>query len=237
MIWAQEGSFKLKPCDVCGKKFKPRSGAGRYCSKKCLDTSRKTRGAGKTEEQYRTISGNFWRYFCRLAAHKKRPELTAKDLMEKLEEQRGLCAISGVPLTCFLQRGKRFDTNASVDRISAGGSYEKDNVQLVCAALNKWRGDTPVEKFIEWCRKVVNMADKNRDYRAEYDAYHAKPEQKKRRAARNRARAEAMDRGAVRKGDGKEVHHVGAPRKGSLDRVPTRVVSRKTNRSIQPKRK
>lgn len=75
-----------------------------------------------------------------------------------------------------------------------------------------------------------------RDYDKEYREYHAKPEQKKRRASRNRARAKAMKRGSVRKGDGKEVHHVDAPRTGSLERSKTRVVSRKTNRKIQPKR-
>lgn len=75
-----------------------------------------------------------------------------------------------------------------------------------------------------------------RDYRKEYDQYHALPEQKKRRAARNRARNEAMDEGRVHKGDGKEVDHINAPRKGSLDGVPTRVVAKRTNRIRQPKR-
>lgn len=55
--------------------------------------------------------------------------------------------------------------------------------------------------------------------------------------ARNKARAAALKAGTVKKGDSKEVHHVGAPRTGPLDSVPTKVVSRKTNRSIQPKRK
>lgn len=63
------------------------------------------------------------------------------------------------------------------------------------------------------------------------------PEQVERRMARNRARAKAIRDGKAAKGDGKEVHHVGAPRTGPLDGVPTKVVSRKTNRSIQPKRK
>jgi len=71
---------------------------------------------------------------------------------------------------------------------------------------------------------------------SEYDAYHGKPEQIKRRAQRNKARAKAEKAGRVRKGDGKEVHHVGAKRKGSLPKK-TRVVSKKKNRSIQPKRK
>jgi hypothetical protein len=85
------------------------------------------------------------------------------------------------------------------------------------------------------------MASKKRVYKkgapgSEYDKYHAKPEQKKRRADRNAARAAAEKRGAVRKGDGKEVDHLGSNRKGRLKNVPTRVVSRTANRRRQPKR-
>lgn len=75
-----------------------------------------------------------------------------------------------------------------------------------------------------------------RDYRREYDEYHAKPEQKERRAERNKARLEAMRAGKVKKGDSKEVDHINAPRTGSLEGVPTRVVPKKENRKRQPKR-
>jgi hypothetical protein len=74
-----------------------------------------------------------------------------------------------------------------------------------------------------------------RDYRKEYDDYHGRSEQKKRRAERNRARRKAEREGRVEKGDSKEVHHTNASRKGKLD-GPTRVVNKKTNRKIQPKR-
>lgn len=74
-----------------------------------------------------------------------------------------------------------------------------------------------------------------RDYRKEYDSYHAKPEQKKRRAQRNKARRKAIREGRARKGDGKEVDHSGMNRKGPLGKK-TRLVSKKTNRSRQPKR-
>jgi len=63
------------------------------------------------------------------------------------------------------------------------------------------------------------------------------PAQVKRRVARNRARRKAIKAGKVRKGDGKELDHVGSHRTGSLDHVPTRVVSRHANRIRQPKRK
>lgn len=75
-----------------------------------------------------------------------------------------------------------------------------------------------------------------RDYKKEYREYHAKPLQKKRRADRNRARAMAAKRGLVRKGDDKEVDHLGSHRTGRLKSVRTRVVSRRANRIRQPKR-
>lgn len=72
-----------------------------------------------------------------------------------------------------------------------------------------------------------------RNYKKEAE-YAARPEQIKRRVARNRARRKAIREGRVRKGDGKELDHTGHHRTGSLDNVPTRVVSRSANRKRQP---
>lgn len=63
------------------------------------------------------------------------------------------------------------------------------------------------------------------------------PAQVKRREARNKARKKAEKAGKVQKGDGKEVDHLGFHRTGSLDKVPTKVVSKHANRIRQPKRK
>ena len=46
-----------------------------------------------------------------------------------------------------------------------------------------------------------------RDYKKEYENYHSSPKQKKRRAARNKARSLLEKKGLVHKGDGKAVHH------------------------------
>lgn len=80
------------------------------------------------------------------------------------------------------------------------------------------------------------MVRKDRNYKKEA-AYENRPEQVRRRMARNRARLKAERAGKVRKGDGKELDHQGYHRTGSLDRVPTRVVSRGVNRRRQPDRK
>ncbi len=75
-----------------------------------------------------------------------------------------------------------------------------------------------------------------RNYKEEYRAYHGTPEQKRRRAQRNAARRAAAKRGLVRKGDGKEVDHLGSNRKGPLNNKRVKVVSRRANRRRQPKR-
>lgn len=80
------------------------------------------------------------------------------------------------------------------------------------------------------------MAKRKRNYREEYDEYHGSEEQKKRRAQRNAARRKAEKQGKVKKGDDKEVDHVGANRKGKLDNKKVRVISKRKNRRKQPKR-
>ena len=65
----------------------------------------------------------------------------------------------------------------------------------------------------------------------QYNKYHASELAKKRRAARNKARREALRKGIVKKGDNKEIDHIN-PNTGGLLRNDgnTRVVHRKTNR-------
>ena len=71
-----------------------------------------------------------------------------------------------------------------------------------------------------------------RNYRDEYDRYHASAEQKKNRAARNAARAKLMKAGKVKKGDGKDVAHVKALDKGGSNGTGLRVESKSANRSF-----
>ena len=68
---------------------------------------------------------------------------------------------------------------------------------------------------------------KGRNYRREYDTYHAKPEQKKNRAERNRARRKAKRSGANLAG--KDVGHVTPLKNGKTSK--TRLQSIKSNRA------
>lgn len=48
---------------------------------------------------------------------------------------------------------------------------------------------------------------RKRNYKKEYRQYHGKPEQIKRRSQRNQARDIMEQKGKVKPGDGKDVHH------------------------------
>lgn len=148
--------FYEKPCVVCQTIFKPKSGVHKFCSEKCKGKWQYITGSGSTENQYKYISGDWRRYFARLTNKSQRREnISIEDCLELLAKQDGLCALSGVELTCLLEKGKKFKTNASLDRIKAGLPYTKDNIQLVCAAVNCWRGDTELEEFIWFCNRIA----------------------------------------------------------------------------------
>lgn len=71
------------------------------------------------------------------------------------------------------------------------------------------------------------MAKRKRNYKKEYKNYHSKPIQKKRRAARNKARRIM----GLKRGDKREVDHIKPLSKGgSNSKSNLRIVSRKTNR-------
>lgn len=73
----------------------------------------------------------------------------------------------------------------------------------------------------------------SRNYKKEYESYHSKPDQKRRRALRNAARKMLEKEGVVRKGDGKDVDHINKDRTGPLSnkRENLRAVHRSLNRS------
>jgi len=71
-----------------------------------------------------------------------------------------------------------------------------------------------------------------RNYRAEYDRYQGRPDQIKKRAERNAARAKMVKAGKAKKGDGKDVAHVVALDKGGTNKTGLRVESKSANRSF-----
>jgi len=149
-----------KTCPICQNEFTPRSGVHKFCTETCKGKAKYMNKTVTTKKQYEAISGNWSRYFDRLLGKGRRGVLSRNDLLQILDNQKGLCALSGIPLTNTLLQGTRFPNNASIDRIEAGGTYAPHNVQLVCSALNGFRKDCTVDEFINYCTLVAEYQKK-----------------------------------------------------------------------------
>jgi len=112
----------------------------------------------KVNRRYERENGDWSAYFKHLLSKKTKTDLTPRKLINILKKQNYKCALSGVLLTCIRTRGKVSMTNASIDRIFAGGVYNRRNVQLVCRAINSFRNDTTIDEFINWSKKVAYYA-------------------------------------------------------------------------------
>lgn len=77
------------------------------------------------------------------------------------------------------------------------------------------------------------MTNGKRDTAKENRLYNSRPEQKKNRAARNKARRMMVAAGKAKKGDGKDIGHIKAISKGGLSTVYNlQVQSKSENRSF-----
>lgn len=78
------------------------------------------------------------------------------------------------------------------------------------------------------------MTNGKRDYKKENAKYNSRPENVKKRVARNQARSEMMKAGKVHKGDGKDVDHIKPlDQGGSTGKSNLRVVDANSNRSFK----
>ena len=135
-------------CNVCKEKFTTAHPNYLCCSPKCSKIN-------KVNKRYRRENGDWLVYFKHLLSKKKDTDLTPEKLICKLKKQKYRCALSGVRMLCIRSRGKINLYNASLDRIKAGGKYTSRNIQLVCRAVNSFRGATPVREYLKWCRRVA----------------------------------------------------------------------------------
>lgn len=77
----------------------------------------------------------------RIYKNKEVREQALREVIDDLiSEQKGLCNISGLKLQ-FLGDCDDKHMLASLDRIDSNGHYEKQNLQVVCRFVNKWKSD------------------------------------------------------------------------------------------------
>jgi hypothetical protein len=68
-------------------------------------------------------------------------------LQDLLEAQGDRCALSGLALQF---KGSHEDEwmLCSLDRIDSNGHYERDNLQIVCRFINRWKSDMENDVFL-----------------------------------------------------------------------------------------
>lgn len=114
------------------------------------------------------VSGTLMTYLRRKAKERDLAfELTADQLWKLYNNQKGLCALSGVPITLTTEINKQNNLNrnkmtASLDRINNNLSYTINNVQWIHKILNAMRRQYSVEEYIHWCTLVANHANPER---------------------------------------------------------------------------
>lgn len=139
-----------------------RRGRDNRC-KKCKNQQARERKNHYSEDQklYKLLQERF--YAARDRAKKKNLQfdLTLKFLLELWDKQNGLCAISGIPMTCTFNQGRIF-TNVSIDKIDPKGGYTQDNVQLVCQAINQLKSDWTMETVLYICKQVIDTQNARR---------------------------------------------------------------------------
>jgi len=87
------------------------------------------------------------------------------------------------------------------------GLPKKEQMRII-DALDRMRGvDGSKSTAKDAKRGKTTLAKKKRNYRKEYTNYQGSAEQIKRRSNRNKARRIMANKGKVKKGDGKDVHH------------------------------
>jgi hypothetical protein len=155
----REKSKRTINCSICNLTVVVSNTAKTCRSKECIRIY-------NLKRNYELLHNNFPKYLRSLCRNRKDPRLQkhfdGDFLMELLEKQNYKCALSGEPLTCIAEMNtdkskfRRFhQTNVSVDRIRAGEPYTKDNVQLVCLAVNIGRSNFEINEYIDWCKKVA----------------------------------------------------------------------------------
>jgi len=81
-------------------------------------------------------------------------------LVDKWEEQKGLCFYSGRVMSIA---GYHINHNAmTVDRLTPNKGYVKDNIVLTCSIFNRMKQDLTYSDFLSACKEVItNQQNKN----------------------------------------------------------------------------
>lgn len=87
-------------------------------------------------------------------------DISKQDLLVLWKLQDGKCALSGLPMTYELAEGRVY-TNVSIDQIEPSKGYTKENIQLVCMAVNQLKSDFDLNTVLTICKSILENFKQN----------------------------------------------------------------------------
>lgn len=86
--------------------------------------------------------------------------LVFNDVLSMYLRQNGRCAVSDVKFALRSEKSGRSRLKPSLDRIDSTKGYTRDNVHIVCAAVNIIKNDMPHREFLLWCARITAATNK-----------------------------------------------------------------------------
>ena len=162
--------LKLYKCSICGEwlpkenfykygdgnnSYKYRDGLDKRCCSCKLKQNKQAKAKYSDEKRLMKLLQERWFGARDRAKSKNIPfNIEKEDLKRLWDDQCGLCAISKIPMTYAIDSGRIF-TNISIDQINPHLGYTKDNVQLVCMAVNQMKSDMSKEELYMFCEAIL----------------------------------------------------------------------------------
>lgn len=81
-------------------------------------------------------------------------DITKDDVISLYHKQEGKCRLTKIPMTHTKVDATYY--NISVDRIDSSVGYTKKNIQIICNAANKMKGDLKIREFLDLADKVTS---------------------------------------------------------------------------------
>lgn len=152
-------SNRDKQCSVCGV-VKPSSEfeGRRVICRPCYQEHRK-RSESRTASAWLKSRIRVAKRRALEAEREFSDDVTAEALLDLLKKQKGLCALTGIPMT----HGQTvMETAMSLDRIDSSVGYRMSNIQLVCQRVNVMKMDMDDNSLWWWAKNLV-MHDERRE--------------------------------------------------------------------------
>ena len=159
-----ESSRKCNTCKVTKpitafEKMYARNGSPCY-RRRCLECNRRIRNEENNKDPIKFLRRNFVQLrSARKIKGGKSWDLSWKDVLEKWKRCKGKCQVSGMKMTHRRDgTGKKLYTNVSIDRIDNDIGYNKENIRLVCWAVNIMKHNMSDTELMLWVSRIYGRS-------------------------------------------------------------------------------